>query len=317
MDLTKARKFDVFATLASIAALLCWTTGPIFIKVLTGYLDVWTQNVLRYAVAALFWLPYLLLAVKKGRVAKRLWLWALLPAAANTVMQSLWAGSFYYLNPAFMILLAESSLIWIAGFSIIFFAQERPLAKSKLFWLAVLLSVTGVIGVLLFEHDFAAAKTLTGIALALAGAFMWAVYTICAKVAFKNTDSRTGFSVVSIYTLIGLAILAMVFGRPGQCLNMDAWPWACVVISALFSIAFSHVLYYFAIKRIGATVPALVLLALPFIIFAISSIVFDESLSPFQIIFGIILIIGSAFAILAQRHLRPAQTVEGRPGGDP
>jgi drug/metabolite transporter (DMT)-like permease len=308
MDQTKAPKFDVSATLASIAALICWTTGPVFIKLLSGYVDVWTQNMLRYAVACVFWLPYLLLSVRKNRVPKRLWLWAILPAAANTVMQCLWAGSFYYLNPAFMILLAQSSLIWIAGFSILFFAQERPLAKSRLFWLGTTLSVAGVVAVLLFKEGFAATRTLTGICMALAAAFMWGLYTICAKIAFRNTDSRSSFSVVSIYTLLGLSVLAFAFGRPQHTAQITIRPWVYIVVSGLLSIAFSHVLYYFAIKRIGATIPSLVLLVQPFIIFAISKIVFDESLSVFQLIFGLILLVGSALAILAQRHLNRSRS---------
>jgi drug/metabolite transporter (DMT)-like permease len=308
MDKLNVRKFDRWATLAGIGAMLCWTTGPVFIKLLSGYVDVWTQNVLRYAVACVFWLPYLIVSVRKNRVPKRLWVWAILPAAVNIVMQCIWAGSFYYLNPAFMILLAQSSLIWIAGFSIIFFAQERPLAKSKLFWAGAILSVAGVLGVLLFKTDFAATRTLTGILMALVAAFLWGLYTICAKIAFRNTDSRSSFSVVTIYTLLGLSVLAFAFGRPQHAAQITIRPWVYIVVSGLLSIAFSHVLYYFAIKRIGATIPSLVLLVQPFIIFAISRIVFDESLSGIQLIFGVILLVGSALAILAQRHLNHSQS---------
>ncbi|MFZ2146936.1 MAG: hypothetical protein WAV28_06925, partial [Sedimentisphaerales bacterium] len=53
------RKVDVSATAACIGALSFWALGPIFIKYLTGYLDSWTQNLLRYSVACLVWLPFL------------------------------------------------------------------------------------------------------------------------------------------------------------------------------------------------------------------------------------------------------------------
>lgn len=305
MNAAKVRKLDTSATLACLGALLFWSSGPILIKFLTGYLDLWTQNMLRYLVACLFWLPFLFFSLKKKRISRGLWLRALWPATANTVMQCLWAAAFYYIKPAFMILLAQSSVIWITGFSLVFFAEEKLLIASKRFWLAAILSVTGVLGVLFFKGDFAAAKTSTGIILALAAAFMWAVYTICAKVAFKNVDSRSGFSLVSLYTLVGLCVLAAVFGKPHDCVEMSLWPWAAVVISGVLSIALSHVLYYSAIRRIGATIPAIVLLLQPFIIFGISSVVFDESLNTPQWICGIILIIGSALAIRAQQDLAP------------
>jgi len=300
-------KIDFSGTFAAIGALCCWSFGPIVIKYLSGYLDFWTQNFLRYSVACLFWLPFLLFSVKTKQLDTRVWRRAILPALANVVMQSLFACAFYYIGPAFMILLAKSSLIWIAGFSLIFFREERTLVRSKRFWMGLALSVTGVVGVLYFKEDFVATRTLTGIVLALSMAFMWAVYTLSAKVAFKDIDSRQGFSVITIYTVAGLSVLALSFGNLGRCTQMGTRQWALVVISAIMSIAFAHVLYYTAMRRIGATIPALIVLVQPFIIFAISRIVFGESLNIRQLLFGVILLLGSALAIWAQQHLkRPA-----------
>ena len=85
---------------------------------------------------------------------------------------------------------------------------------------------------------------------------------------------------------------------------MQLWPWACVVISGVISIAMGHVLFYIAIKRIGATIPGLALLSTPFIVLAISYIAFGETLSLFQWLFGFVLLAGSALAIWAQQHLK-------------
>ncbi|MHC4604264.1 MAG: DMT family transporter, partial [Planctomycetota bacterium] len=264
MNTVKIRKFDTSATLACIGMLLFWSAGPNFIKFLAGHLDSWTQNMLRYLAACLFWLPFLFFALKKKRIDKSLWRRALLPAAANIAMQSLWAGGFYYINPAFMVLLTKSSIIWIAGFSLIFFVDERALVRSKRFWLGVGLSAIGVVGVMYYKEDFTATKTMTGIVIAMATSVMWAVYTISVKFAFRDTDSRSGFSVISIYTAGALCVLAFVFGSPQDCVKIDIWVWACVVISAVTAIALGHVLYYVAIRRIGATIPGLVILAQPF-----------------------------------------------------
>jgi drug/metabolite transporter (DMT)-like permease len=85
---------------------------------------------------------------------------------------------------------------------------------------------------------------------------------------------------------------------------MRAWPWACIVISGILCIGISHVLYYAAIKRIGATIPAIILLALPFAVLALSRVVFGEVLNGFQLVFGTILIVGAGFAVWAQQHLK-------------
>jgi len=297
------QRFDPAATLACIGTLCCWSLGPIFIKYLSSYVDSWTQNLLRYSVACSFWLPFLATNIKRKRIDAKLWRKALLPAAANVAMQSLWAAGFYYIGAAFMSLLSQTSVIWIASFSLVFFADERGLVKSKRFWLGLVLSVIGVIGVIYHQQDFTASGTMTGIVIALITAFMWAVYTLSVRIAFKDTDSRSGFSVISVYTVGGLFLLGLIFGNLSQCLTMVPKAWAAVVISAVTAIALGHVLYYAAMRRIGATVPALVVLAQPFLVLAISNIVFGESLNGPQLIFGLVLLAGSALSIWAQQHL--------------
>ena len=296
--------FDTRATVFTLLALAGWCTGPLFIKQLTFSLDSWTQNFLRYSVAALFLLPYLIFAYRNGYIEKTIWKKAIFPTAVNILMQSFWAAAFYYLNPGLMVLLAKSSIIWIAGFSFIFFPDERPLLKSKRFWTGFLLTLCGIIGVMLFKQDFAAKGNLIGIILVISAAMFWAAYTITAKIAFKNTNSIVGFSVVSIYTAVILAILAFIFGRPADCLSMGSTPWACVIISGITAIAFSHTMFYAAIKRIGATIPSLILLTQPFFILLASRIIFSETLNIWQCLFGFILIIGAGLATWAQQHLR-------------
>ena len=298
------RKVNVSATFACLGALSFWSLGPIFIKYLSGYLDSWTQNLLRYSVACLFWLPFLFFSIRTKRLDARVWRRALAPAAANIVMQSLWAAAFYYIGPAFMVLLTKTNIIWIAGFSLIFFAEERTLVKSKRFWTGLTLSAIGLIGVMYFKVDLAEVRTVTGVVIALAAALMWGVYTISVRIAFRQIDSRSGFSVISIYTVAGLGVAALLFGRPADCAQMGAWQWACVVISGILCIALAHVLYYAALRRIGATVPALVILAQPFVVLAISRTVFAESLSVIQLLFGAALLAGSGLAIWAQEHLK-------------
>ncbi len=300
----KIRKVDLSATFACIGALSFWSLGPIFIKYLTGYLDSWTQNLLRYSVACLLWMPFLVYSIKKGRLNARVWRRAVVPGLANVIMQSLFACAFYYIGPAFMVLLAKSSLLWIASFSLIFFAEERALAKSKRFWSGLVLSMMGVIGVICFKEDFATAANLIGIVLTLAMAFMWAVYIISVRIAFRDIDSRHGFSVISIYTVAGLFVLGLLLGDLGDCVKMGARQWFYIVISGATAIALSHTLYYSAMRRIGVTIPALVMLAQPFIVLAISNVVFKESLNILQLLFGVVLLAGSGLAIWAQEHLK-------------
>lgn len=301
--MTHGRKIDVAATFAILGSITCWTVGPVFIKYLSSYIDFWTQNFLRYCAACLFWLPFLFFSIKTKKLDKRVWKKAFLLALANMGVQSFWAASLYYMYPGFSSLLAKSSLIWIIVLSLILFAQERVLLKSKRFWAGMLLSIAGVIGVLVNKEGFTSGDSLIGIVLCLIYSFLWAAYTITVKLAFRDIDVRSGFSVISIYTVIGLGILVFIFGQPSQSLQMQPRPWFCVIISGIFSIAISHVLYYFSIKRIGAMIPSLALLASPFTVFTVSYLVFGETMSVLQWLFGVVLLLGCALSIWSQDHI--------------
>ena len=303
---TRIGRIDTAATSACLGAVFFWALGPIFIKYLTDYTDSWTQNALRYSAACVFWLPFLVYVTLRGAFPGRTWRRAVVPALANMAMQSLWGAGFYYISPAFMTLLTNTSILWVTGFSLIFFPGERPLLRSPRFWLGLSLSLTGLFGVLYFKKDFATAGTGVGIAIALAEAFMWAVYTISVKIALRDIDSRSGFSVISLYTTVGLWICAVLLGHPERAVGMNVPAWTAIVVSGVLSIALAHVLYYAAIRRIGTTIPMLVVLSQPFIVFSMSSIFFRERLNPLQLLSGVVLLLGSASSIWAQQHLRVA-----------
>ena len=301
MNKITPRLFTSLGALACIGTLLCWSSAPLFIKYLTGYLDLWTQNVLRYGAACLFWLPVLLIAAKSGKLPGVVWKRAILPFIPNIVGQCLWAAAFYYIDPGFASLLSMTAFLWVIILSVIFFADERQHLSNRLFRLSIILSLVGLIGVMFFHPAFTHSYTKIGIAIVILYGLIWGFYGIAVKVAFRGIDSRIGFSVVSIYTVVALFILTIFMGQPHKCLEMPFSGWAVVIISGITGIALGHVLYYTSLRRLGATTPSLVQLAQPFIVVVISYFVFSERLSVPQLVFGVVLVAGSALAILAKK----------------
>jgi len=290
-------------TLACLGAVCCWTSGPVFIRLLTEHVDVYTQNLFRYLTACVFWLPFLFFYCRKHKPGKVIWVKSFWPAVINVFSQFLWASSLYYIDPGFMVLLSKSSTIWVICFSVILFADERLILKNKRLWAGFVLSVVGVVGVMVFKEGFGSEKTLTGVMLILAFSLVWAVYTISIKICFKDIDVRVGFSVISIYTVIGLGVFALLFGEPAEAISMGLRPWVYIVVSGVLSIAFAHTLFYTSIKRIGATIPSLVLLVTPFTTLIVSNLMIGESLGVFQWIFGIVLTFGCGLAVASRQFV--------------
>jgi drug/metabolite transporter (DMT)-like permease len=165
--------------------------------------------------------------------------------------------------------------------------------------------VAGLSGVVFFHPAFGRTYTMTGIAIVVIYGFIWGIYGVSVKIVFRDIDSRIGFSVVSIYTVIALFVLTMFMGQPQQMFAMPFSGWAATVVSGITGIALGHVFYYSSIRRLGSTTPSLVQLAQPFIVLVVSYFVFSESLSVFQWIFGIALVAGSALAIVAEKEVAP------------
>ena len=299
-----AGHIDTAATAATLGALVCWSMGPIFIAQLAQHIDSWTQNALRYTVACLFWLPVLIRFMHTERFDKRTWKLAIPPSIANVTTQTLWAATFYYIAPGFATLLSQTSVLWVATFSLIFFADERPLARSPRFWAGLILSAAGVGGVLYFKEGFGTKAVVTGVLIAMGWAFTWGLYAITVKVTMRNIDSRSGFAVISIYTTAALWVGMLAFGKPLQCLEMGFGPWMAVVISGVLSIALGHTLYYAAIKRIGATIPLMVNLAQPVVVLILSGVIFGERFNHLQLLSGLTLLIGAGLSVWAQGHLK-------------
>jgi drug/metabolite transporter (DMT)-like permease len=300
--------FDSLAALSCLGTLICWSSAPLFIKYLTGYLDLWTQNLLRYGAACLFWLPFLLVAARAGRLPKAVWKRALLPFIPNIIGQSLWAAAFYYIDPGFASLLSTTAFLWVIILSVIFFADERRLLGNRRFRLSIVLSVAGLAGVMFFHPAFTHSYTIIGIAIMLLYGLIWGFYAIAVKVSFRGIDSRIGFSVVSIYTVIAIFILTLFMGKPGRCLEMPVSGWIATIVSGITGIALGHVFYYISIRRLGSTTPSLVQLAQPFIVVVVSYFIFSESLNILQLVFGVVLVTGSAMAILAEKDVSPTIT---------
>ncbi|MFH1371221.1 MAG: DMT family transporter [Planctomycetota bacterium] len=308
MSKSTPNSLNYVGVLSCLGTLICWSSAPLFIEYLTGHLDLWTQNLLRYAAACLFWLPFLIADARAGRLPKAVWNRALLPFIPNIIMQTLWAAAFYYIDPGFASLLSMTGFLWVIILSIIFFAEEKRLLGNRLFRLSILLSVVGLAGVIFFHPAFMQSYTKMGITIVLLYGLIWGFYGVAVKIAFRDIDSRTGFSVVSIYTVVALFILTMFMGQPQKCLDMPLAGWVATVVSGVTGIALGHVLYYTSIRRLGSTTPSLVQLAQPFVVAVISYFVFSEVLNPLQWGFGIVLIAGSALAIAAKKNLSPPTT---------
>jgi drug/metabolite transporter (DMT)-like permease len=298
---------DLAGSLAVFATAVNFVIVPLLTRYLTGYLDTWTQNAFRYATAFVVWAPFVLVRVRQGRIPRRIWTRAIVPTVLNLVQQVLLTAGFYYIDPAFASLLGKTSLIWIMLFAMIVFPDERALLRNRLFLTGVPLCVAGAVGVMVLQRGFSTGGTAIGIVLTLGCALSWGAYTVSARYFLRDYDPRTAFAVIAVYTTIALFALALLLGDPLHGLRMPLAGWAAVSVSGFAAIAVGHVLYFVAIKRIGATITALFLLITPLGVYGVSARTFGETMNLAQGLSGIVLLAGAGLVLWSQKSLRSAR----------
>ena len=292
--------------LALAAAVVIWSTPAIFQFWLAKSFDPWTQNFYRYAAGFFTMLPFL--AVTGIGAARNLrprdFLGCAAVAVPNVVHQVAQTMSVVLLWPGVFALLGRSSVIITAALAIVFFADERWIARSAKFQIGTALGLAGVAG-LVWQPAGSEPLSTAGLVLALVASCAWAAYGIMVKKFAIDAGPTLGFGMVSFFTAALLLPLALVFGNPGSIFAADAWTIFILIGSGVVSIGIGHWLYYIGIRQIGAAPSQSALLLCPLGTMFLSSLLFAESFRGEQVVSGAVLLFGAFLALSARPPAAP------------
>ena len=103
------------------------------------------------------------------------------------------------------------------------------------------------------------------------------------------------------YVCTGVLCFFMVttpcLGDPGKIVEFSPGVLAALVISGIVGIALAHLFFYTALKGLGAAVCGASILVLPFLTGTWSYLVDGETLTPIQILFGAVLLVGASLTL--------------------
>jgi len=301
-------RFSQLAIIALCAVLILRAIGPVLIRCLVNDFDILSQAFYRYLIAALFWFPWMLVTIRKGEFDNAIWKLAIIPALLNAAVQLCWVSSMYHINAGLAALLIKSQVIWAPLLVVIFLADERILFQSKKFWLGFVISIVGLLGVLGCSGAFSVTATTAGVILVTLAAIGWSGYTVLLRRVFLKHDSRQAFSVIAIYTAITLFVFSVFSGDNLTNVPTTIKPWLMLIVASVLGISLAHVCYIYTLKKLGATIPVVVLLTQPFIVLVFSNIASGEVLSLAQFGFGSILLLGGLLALLGKSNVDKEKT---------
>jgi drug/metabolite transporter (DMT)-like permease len=157
-----------------------------------------------------------------------------------------------------------------------------------------------------------AERRLEGDLMFVAGAALWGIYSVLARIASRRFDAVSA----TLYgTLTGTAMLvplALVEGGFGQLTSAPAQAWLGLAYLALFGTVVAFVLLQVGVARIGAGRASSFALLVPIVGVVSSALILDETLSPLTAAGGTVVLIG---LWLVQRH--PGVNPRGTPASAP
>ena len=285
-----------------MAATFIWIWPTLIIKFLSPYFDGHTQNFYRYlaAVGALVPLNLICFRAEFIRSLKNIRQF-LLPVFLVFTFQTLWVKGIYLLEPAMVALISRSHVLFVALLSFALFADERKVIGSRYFIAGSLMAVLGVTGVIAGKSNFGFSYPGTGVLIILLGAVAWAFYLIAVKRIVRNTDTLVAVSVIFCLALPLFFLASLLFGNIGDLIEAPASVNAVLFVSGIFCVGIANAFNYKSIKILGTAVSSNFVLITPFFTAIASYYIFGETLSLWQIVSGVVLVLGCIFLLRSTR----------------
>jgi drug/metabolite transporter (DMT)-like permease len=287
--------------LALAAAVVIWSSPPIFQFWLARSFDPWTQNFYRYAAGFAVMTPFLFWLHRREarRPRWREWFACALAAVPNAVHQITQTIAVTLLLPGVYALFGRISVVLTALLAVMFFVDERWIARSMKFQVGTALGLLGVAW-LVGAPGGANPISTAGVLIALCAAVAWASYGILIKRSAAKTGAAFGSWAIGLFTTALLFPPMLRFGDAGAVWRADAWTIFILLFSGVLSIGLGHWLYYIGIRQVGAAPAQSALLLCPLGTIVLSAGIFGETFRAEQLAAGAVLLTGAFLALSAK-----------------
>jgi drug/metabolite transporter (DMT)-like permease len=292
---------SLYGSAALLGSVVCWAIVPVLLRHLTGSIDAWTANGIRYPLSALLYWPILWHAHQRGRLNRSVAVRCLAPAALALSAQVFWALAPYYLAANAIGFFVRFTLVWSVLGAVVLFRDERELLRRPRFYIGMGLCVFGFVALSMSARFSSEDVSPTGIVIMFFFSLFFGLYAVAVRLCLRGINSLIGFGMVAQYVSIGTVTAMLVWGAPSIIINLPAQAWAALVVSSVLGIAMGHFFLYAAIKRVGAAITSGVQSVTPFLTVGFAYLFLGESMTASKWLAGTIMVVGAAVLLSVER----------------
>ncbi len=275
---------------------------PIFaLYAYRGDINVATLLFIRFALASLLFLTYVLIKYRRITLTKKdLYYLFILGGLCYTLQSTFYLTAVRYIAPSLAALLLYTYPIVVVSLSCIF--ERERLTRLT----AVSISIS-FIGVLLILGTAYGQISGIGILLALGAAAVYSIYIILGNRVIKSIPPIITSTFVSIFA--GMGILVVSLFTEGLNFTFSPAAWAPISGLIFFSTIIAILTFFRGIELLGPSRASILSMTEPLFTTLSAVILFQDRLTPLQAVGGSAVLIG-AILITKTRQVAPRPTLE-------
>lgn len=268
---------------------------PIFAKfAYQSKVSLTTFLFLRFSMAALFFFSYINYKKIKVTVSRtQLLALFILGGVCYTLQSTFYFSAVKYITPTLVALLLYTYPIFVAILSAI--VDKEKLTKPVIISVGVSFS-----GLILFLGTSFGNVNLKGVAMGAASGFVYSCYIILGNRVVQKLPSVVSSAYVVLFASLSFLIVKVSSGNFNFQLPVKAWfPLLGIVIcSTLVAIFF----FFKGLEYIGSTRASIVSMIEPLITGIFAATLFNERLTGYQMLGGIMVLLGAVFIVSGRNH---------------
>ena len=288
-----------------MGSVLCWAAVPVLLRYLTGSIDAWTANGIRYPFSAVLYWPILWHAHRSGHLDRRTAALCVIPATLALGGQIFWALAPYYLPASSIGFYLRFALVWSVVAAVTLFPDERRLLKLTRFYVGLGLCVGGFVALSLSTETSHGDVSAKGIVIMFFCSVFFGLYSVSVRRFLQGTYPLIGFGVVSQYVSLGTLTAMFVWGMPSRVGSLGTEEWAVLATSSVLGVALGHFFLYAAVQSVGAAITSGVQSVTPFLTVIMATTLLGETMTMWKWTAGLTMVAGAAVLLSAQHVMNP------------